>query len=348
MNITLYAMPQITFAPSLGWPVGAMIAALMLCFAVITAVRHVRMRGESDETATACARRIALCVTIAIMALTPSITSQTVSQAVNATDVVIAVDVTGSMAVSDAQYGSSQTISRLDAAKKAVDDITGLYPDASFMGLRFGSTGTVDVPLTPDSHAIGNWANTLAVEETGTSGGSSLDAPLDRLLISLRTIRQSHPDDAIILYLITDGEQTGSTQRRSYSTLRKYLDDGFAVAVGSEQGGRIPVIRSNVGDSGTSDEWVIDPDTGQPGISRMDKANMSAIADEISGSFIALDDTTTMASGVSRQRSSQWQVSTGVKRRTRVTPVVWPFAIVALALLSWEAGSWIALSRRLL
>ena len=45
--------------------------------------------------------------------------------------------------------------------------------------MRFGASGTLDVPLTPDSIAIDGWADTLAVESTSTSAGSSLDTPLD-------------------------------------------------------------------------------------------------------------------------------------------------------------------------
>ncbi|NEG88624.1 vWA domain-containing protein [Bifidobacterium aerophilum] len=344
-------MTNLTFSPALGWPAGLAVAAVMLALAVAEVVLHVRRShdGSSDETTGACVRRVLLCATLAVMTLTPSVVSSTTSQAVNATDVVVAVDVTGSMAVSDAHYGSDKTISRLDAAKQAVADITSLYPDASFMAMRFGASGTVDVPLTPDARAIDNWASTLTPEATSVSGGSTLDAPLDQLLVNLKSIRESRPDDAIILYVITDGEETGTTTRRSYSTLRRYLSDGFTVGVGSTQGGKIPVIRDGVGGAQAQDgSWVTDPDTGKPGISKMDEDNLRAIADEISGTYLAVNAGTTMADGVSKERSSQWQVRSTVKERTRTTPVVWPLAILALALLTWELGSWIALSRRMI
>ena len=342
-------MTDLTLSPALGWPAGAALAAAMDALAVCCVVLHVRRRGSSDETAVACVRRCLLCATIALMMLTPSVLTTTDSRAVNATDVVIAVDVTGSMAVSDAHYGSDATITRIDAAKQAVKDITSLYQDASFLGLRFGATGTVDVPLTPDARAIGTWADTLSVEATSVSAGSSLDAPLDQLLLSLKSIRESKPDDAIILYLITDGEETGTTTRRSFSTLRKYLNDGFTVGVGSTAGGTIPIVRDGVG-GGQIDgnAWVTDPATGQPGISKMDEANLSAIADEMSGTYLKTSPDLTMANGVSAQASRQWQVTRSAKKRTRAIPVVWPLATVAAALLAWEFGAWISTSRRLL
>ena len=72
------------------------------------------------------------------------------------------------------------------------------------------------MPLTPDAPAIDNWANTLAVEATSVSAGSSLDAPIDQLLLTVKSIREAHPDDAIVLYLITDGEQTSNVTRRTF------------------------------------------------------------------------------------------------------------------------------------
>ena len=52
---------------------------------------------------------------------------------------------------------SEKTITRIDAARQAVHDVTAAYPDASFAALRFGASGTLDVPLTPDAPAIDNW-----------------------------------------------------------------------------------------------------------------------------------------------------------------------------------------------
>ncbi|OZG68338.1 VWA domain-containing protein [Bifidobacterium eulemuris] len=341
-------MSQFTFSPALGWPVAIALVALLCVMAVVQVTLHVR-RKDSDETLFACVRRVLICLTLAVMVLTPSVVSSTTSRAVNATDVVVAVDVTGSMAVTDAHYGSDETVSRLDAAKQAVHDLTEQYADASFAALRFGASATLDVPLTPDSLAIDNWADTLSVESTSVSAGSSLDAPIDQLLLTLKSIHDQHPDDAIILYLITDGEQTSTTTRRTFSSLRQYLDDAFAVGVGSTEGGRIPLVSDGVGDVDSDTEnWVTDPDTGEPGISAMDEATLAELADEMSGSVIILSAEQTLANGVSAEASDQWRVTSTTKERLRTTPVVWPEAIVLLALLAMEAGAWIATSRRLI
>ncbi|KFI56484.1 von Willebrand factor, type A [Bifidobacterium callitrichos DSM 23973] len=351
MTNPLHALTSLTLSPALGWLAGGAIAALMIVFAVVEIVRHARGRA-GDETIGSCVRRTLVCLIAALMMLTPSVVSSTTSRAVNATDVVVAVDVTGSMAVSDAKYGSDETITRLDAARRAVDDLTNLYADASFAAMRFGASGTLDVPLTPDAPAIRNWAATLAPEATSVSSGSSLDAPLDSLVSTLKQMRDLHPDDAIVLYVITDGEQTSARTRRTFSTLRSYLTDAFTVGVGSTEGGRIPKIDDGVSaqtsNGQNAQEWVTDPDTGQPGISRMDEGNLKDIADEMGGSYLPVSATKTMKDGMSAKASTQWKITSTAKSRTRTTPVVWPLAIVMALLLAWEAGAQIVLSRRLI
>lgn len=339
-------MTNLTLSPALGWPLGTAICVIMLVCAVAQIVLHIRRRSQSDETVWACARRSMICALVAIMALTPSIVSSTNSRAINTTDVVVAVDVTGSMAVADAQYGSDEQLSRLDVAKQAVKDIAAMYPNSSFAALRFGASGTLDVPLTPDSKAIDNWADTLAPESTSISAGSTLDVPIDQLLLTCKSIHDQHPDDAIVLYLISDGEQTSSKTRRTFSSLRRYLSDAFTVAVGSEQGGNIPVTGDGVEEGDT--QWVTDPETGEPGVSRMNADEMNAIADELSGTAIQLNATTTMSGGDSKETSSKWRVTQTSKQHTRTVAMVWPFAIAVALLLTFEAGAWITQSRRLL
>lgn len=339
-------MTNLALSPALGWPLGTAICVIMLVCAVAQIVLHIRRRSQSDETVWACARRSMICALVAIMALTPSIVSSTNSRAINTTDVVVAVDVTGSMAVADAQYGSDEQLSRLDVAKQAVKDIAAMYPNSSFAALRFGASGTLDVPLTPDSKAIDNWADTLAPESTSISAGSTLDVPIDQLLLTCKSIHDQHPDDAIVLYLISDGEQTSSKTRRTFSSLRRYLSDAFTVAVGSEQGGNIPVTGDGVEEGDT--QWVTDPETGEPGVSRMNADEMNAIADELSGTAIQLNATTTMSGGDSKEASSKWRVTQTSKQRTRTVGMVWPFAIAVALLLTFEAGAWITQSRRLL
>ncbi|KFI45394.1 Ca-activated chloride channel family protein [Bifidobacterium bohemicum] len=348
-------MKTLRLSPALGWPAGMALAFVMTILAAAIVIVHIRRAqgvNGTDETLISCIRRSVCCLIIAVMALTPSVAEMTTSKAVNATDVVVATDVTGSMAVADAQYGSDTVITRIDAAKKAVNDLTEIYSGSSFAAVSFGAGGRLDVPLTPDIGAIRNWSQALVPEPTKVSSGSNLDAPLDALLRELKAIRTAHPQDTIVLYIITDGEQTARETRRTFSSLRQYLNDAFTIGVGSDKGGTIPEsgAGTNAQDENTSNEskWVIDPSTGQPGISRMDKKNLTEIADEMGGKALIVNASETLKTSDLAKASKRWRVANGPRSRERVAPVVWPLAIVLVALLAWELGAWIVMDRRLL
>ena len=342
MNI----LKSLTFEPALGWVAGGLLSGLLLLLAIALVIHGLRKGRDTDADRWALTRRTSMVLILALMILTPSTVSKTTNKAVNATDVFIAVDVTGSMAVKDAGYGDQEGISRLEAARAAAHDLTRIYPDASFSALSFGASASVDLPLTPDVRAVDNWARGLATEPTSRSAGSSLDAPLDRLSLVMKQTRDRHPDDRILLYLISDGEQTGPDERRSFSVLREGLDDAFVLGTGSAKGGMVP-LSSDVGGS-DADGWVTDPKTGQPGISSMDPKTLKAMADEMSGHYQALTKGITVREGATAAASKRYRVTKVDQVRQHVTPLVWPLALVELALILIEAGLWIRTSRRLL
>ena len=342
MNI----LKSLTFEPALGWVAGGLLAGLLLLLAIALVIHGLRKGQDTDADRWALTRRTAMVLILALMVLTPSTVSKTTNKAINATDVFIAVDVTGSMAVKDAGYGNQEGMNRLDAARAAVHELTRTYPDASFSALSFGASASVDLPLTPDVRAVDNWARGLVTEPTSRSSGSSLDAPLDRLSLVLKQTKDRHPNDRILLYLISDGEQTGPEERRSFSVLREGLDDAFVLGTGSTKGGMVP-LSSDAGGS-DADGWVTDPKTGQPGISAMDPKTLKAIADEMSGHYQDLAKGTTVGEGATAAASKRYRVTKVDQVRLHVTPLVWPLALVELLLILIETGLWIRTSRRLL
>lgn len=336
-------MSAFTFSPALGWPVAIVVSIAVIGLAVAGLVRMARDRSGSDATALDWVRRLLAAVTVAVLACGPATVRPTGSQAVNATDVFVAVDVTGSMAVRDARYGSDDAVTRLEAAAKAVDDIVSLHPGASFAAISFGTTGTLDLPLTPDTRAVANWAKGLRPEATGVSTGSNLDAAIDPALLAMRKAREAHPNDMIVFYYLSDGEQTSSKARRTFTSLRQYADAGAVVGLGSAQGGEIPKVSA---DGTVEDGTVTDPTTGQPGVSRMDEKTLRAIADEIGGECVLAAADVTAASSLQGKASGEWRVAATAGQRTRVIPFVWPFLAILAALMVWEVGRQFFLYRR--
>ena len=336
-------MSAFTFSPGMGWPAAVAVSVVLVVLAVTGLVRVARDRSGSDASVLDWVWRLLAALMVAVIACGPATVRPTDSQAVNATDVFVAVDVTGSMAVRDARYGSADTLTRLEAAAKTVDDLVALHPGASFATISFGTTGTLDLPLTPDTRAVENWAKGLRPEATGVSTGSNLDAAIDPALQAMRKARQAHPDDLIVFYYLSDGEQTSPKARRTFTSLRQYADAGAVVGLGSAQGGGIPQVSA---DGAIGDGFVTDPSTGQPGVSRMDEKTLRAIADEIGGDCVIATDTVTAASSLQGKESGEWRMASTAGQRTRTVPFVWPFLMILAALAVWEAGRQFFLYRR--
>ena len=86
-------MNGFTFSPALGWVAGGLLAAGLAVLAILEIALFVRRRASSDETVWACIRRTLMLLIVAVMVLTPSVVSSTTSQAINATDVIVAEEI---------------------------------------------------------------------------------------------------------------------------------------------------------------------------------------------------------------------------------------------------------------
>lgn len=339
-------MTSFQFVPLFGpWWLTALISAILVAAFGIGVALFVRNRQDNDARVIDWVRRGAVVLLLVVAAAGPSTVTLTQRQAVNAIDVFFAVDVTGSMAVDDAHYGSDEAQTRLDVARQAVSDVVSQYPGASYAGVSFGTTSSLGVPLTPDSRALNLWAESLTPEPTSVSSGTSPDAPLDTLIRAMQQSRESHPDNTIVLYYFSDGEKTSESDRRTFSTLRTFVDGGAVIGTGSTAGGRVPLVRS---DAGASEEtqWVTDPETGTAAISRMDDDQLRQIADEVSIEYLHVDATMT-AEQLEALTSSQYRLIDTETTRTHVTRFVWPLALAIFALILWEAADVLTKVRRI-
>lgn len=334
------------------WIWFALFAVLLLAFLASGLIVWFRTRTDSEAGAIDWIRRSFIVLVLLALAVGPSIVSTSASTAVSSTTVVMAVDVTGSMAVGDAQYGSSQKMTRLDAARHAIDDLLKLYAGARFEAISFGSSANVDVPSTADAQAVRSWAEGLEVEPTSVSAGSSLSQPLDTLIRSMQEIRARRHSAPIAFYYISDGEQTSRGGRRTFSTLRQFVTTGATIGVGSAAGGRVPLVTAanarRISISPTPiapNGYVTDPMTHKPGISQMSRRELSSIADEFSGQSLVLGPTTTIAR-LTSGTSLRYRLAQGQKRHRSRTLVVWPQEIALFLLLLWELAVDVMRARR--
>ncbi|WAJ36005.1 VWA domain-containing protein [Pseudomonas sp. GOM7] len=139
-------------------------------------------------------------------------------------DLLLAVDVSGSMDYADMQW-DDEPISRLELVKRLLGDfIEGRRGDRVGL-ILFGSQAYLQAPLTFDRHTVRTWLDEALI---GIAGKNT--AIGDAIGLAVKRLRQ-RPADSRVLVLVTDGASNGGT-----------LEPMTAARLAAEEGVRIYTI----------------------------------------------------------------------------------------------------------
>lgn len=195
-------------------------------------------------------------------------------------DVYFVIDTTSSMAAED--WGDGEP--RLTGVRDDVVDITEELAGARFSVVTFDAATVQRVPLTTDGGAVEQTVSAMTQEITRYSSGSSISAPVETLdeLFAERT-----DERRTIVYYIGDGEQTVSEPPESFADLASYIDGGAVLGYGTSDGGK---MREYSGFESTAEpDYIMDPETDEPALSRIDEEALGVIADQLGVTYIHRD-----------------------------------------------------------
>src|SRR5690606_10325339 len=113
-------------------------------------------------------RRSLVVVLLGGIALGPSVETRVSHGLISNADLPFVVDRTGSTGALDYADGGT----RLRGVAADIDDLTRVFPAASYSIISFDSMATQQLPLTTDARAVKSWADTLTQERTMYSAGS--------------------------------------------------------------------------------------------------------------------------------------------------------------------------------
>lgn len=255
-----------------------------------------------------------------------------------AADVFFVVDRTGSMAAEDWGDGAP----RLDGVRADVVALTEALPGARYSVLSWDSAATRALPLTTDARAVGSWAQTMRQEITEWSTGSTIDRPLDALRSALERSAEQEPDNARLVFLLSDGERTVDDERRSFAELADLVDGGAVLGYGTSQGGP---MRSYDGSTEPDPEakYIVDPDDpSQPAVSRIDEDELRGVAGELGVAYLHRPGPADGGSDARELAELMEDVDVAdvmreaEREQTTWSPVVWPFAAAAAVALLVE------------
>ncbi len=232
-------------------------------------------------------------------------------------DVVFALDLSKSMLATDIAP------SRLERAKKFISDMINAMPDNRIGLVWFAGKAYVQMPISGD-HGAAQMFVTEANPDIIPVGGTVIGEALEQSLKAFGALEAKYK--AVIL--ISDGEDH---DEKAIDISRELARRGLmliTVGIGSPQGSYIP-------DDSTGGH-KIDPETGQPIVSRLNEAELKQIAQNTNGLYVHLDQGREPVKAVLKQLSQIDKKVSGDISLMSFTYYFWIFTGLMLILLIIE------------
>ena len=264
------------------------VVALVAAIALWSEVRRGRAlaafagSGAELSSASASGRRAKLALSVvaaaaAVVALSGpyfDVVERTVVQ--SGVDVVVALDVSQSMAVRDVEPD------RLRAGKELIRRLGDGMTQSRVALVLFAGQGIVRYPSTADPSVLGQTLDSVSAGFKPAAGGSSLRGAVDAALGAFsEEARQSPRRKAVVL--VTDGEETLGGAAPDVEALRAARVKLFTVGVGTASGGPIPTYDR----SGRFVGYLRRAD-GTQITSRLDEAALRRLAETTEGRYFPL------------------------------------------------------------
>lgn len=144
-----------------------------------------------------------LCLVLA--AAKPQWIGPPVEQQKSGRDLMLAVDLSGSMEAQDFSQAGGATLNRLAAVKQVLGDLADRRPSDRLGLIVFGAAAYLQTPFT-DDHGV--WLQLLEETEIGMAGPSTVFG--DAIGLAIQQFISSKSDNRVLI-ILTDGNDTGST-----------------------------------------------------------------------------------------------------------------------------------------
>jgi Ca-activated chloride channel family protein len=144
-----------------------------------------------------------LCLVLA--AAKPQWIGPPIEQQKSGRDLMIAMDLSGSMETRDFTLPNGETLGRLEVVKRGLENLAKQRNTDRLGLIVFGSAAYLQSPFT-DDHTV--WAQLVAETEIGMAGQSTVFG--DAIGLAIKLFKDSDSKNRVLIVL-TDGNDTGST-----------------------------------------------------------------------------------------------------------------------------------------
>ena len=144
-------------------------------------------------------------LSLVLAAAKPEWVGPPVEQQKSGRDLMVAVDLSGSMEARDFVLPDGTTVDRLQAVKQVLRELAAQRESDRLGLIVFGSAAYLQTPFT-DDHLI--WDELLQETEIGMAGQSTVFG--DAIGLAIKLFREGGSDNRVLI-ILTDGNDTGST-----------------------------------------------------------------------------------------------------------------------------------------
>ena len=255
-------MEKLTFNPIL--PIWFMI---ILCLGLLA----IKRKGIIPYV-----RQILIVILLFVINLRPMVISdqvKVVRQKLNCYCVIV-VDDTLSMMAED--YNGSNP--RMEGAKADIEYITQQLAGAKFCLIDFNNDVNLLAPYTDDHHYIQNAVEAIKPLEDYHATGTNINVSkklLGQMIDNAAMIGDGH----IVVFFITDGENTDNHTLDSFKDISTNIEGGAVMGYGTSKGGQMHYY----------DEFA-EEFPYEPAISRIDEDNLKQLSSDLGLDYIHMED----------------------------------------------------------
>lgn len=232
------------------------------------------LKGFSERRRRIKGMLLLTCFALLLIALAnPQLGAKTEKVTRRGIDVMIALDVSQSMLAEDVQPN------RLERSKQLMAQLIERMKDDRIGIVVFAGTAFLQMPLSSDYSAAKLFLQSINTDMMPTQG-TAIGQAIDIALQSYKNEEKKHK----ALVIISDGEDH---EEGAMTMAQQAAEQGtsiYAVGVGSDEGGKIPVIANGRRVSNKLDE------NGQEVVSRLNENALRELADAADGSYFRLSD----------------------------------------------------------
>jgi len=237
----------------------------------------------------------------------PQWVSDPITHEISARDLILAIDISGSMDQADFRAPDGRMLTRLDGVKRVIKDFIARRQGDRIALILFGTKAYVQVPFTQDLQT----AEQL-LEQTQVGMAGQQTAIGDTVGLAIKTLEKSTATQKLLI-LLTDGNDTASR-----------VPPEHAADIARQNG--LVIYTVGVGDPAASGE------------NRVDLGTLQTVASTTGGQFFRAEDGAQLQSiyaDIDRLAPAKLQT---LSWRPKLPLFQWPLgAAVILALMSWLA-----------